>query len=90
MAPGARALADPLVLVLLAAMALVAAGDHIDAVITLVVLVNTTLGVQGLTADRAVRALDELVAPVDRQSARPPVSCPLPRWCQATSSCWAG
>jgi P-type Ca2+ transporter type 2C len=76
-----RALADPLVLVLLAAMALtIATGDHTDSlVIALVVLVNTTLGVrQELSADRAVRALDQLVAPVARtlRGGRE-VSCPV-------------
>jgi P-type Ca2+ transporter type 2C len=67
-----RALGDPLVLVLLAAMALtVGTGDHTDAlVITLVVLVNTTLGVrQELTADRAVR--------LDRAGGRSGGSVPL-------------
>ena len=76
-----RALADPLVLVLLAAMALtIATGDHTDSlVIALVVLVNTTLGVrQEVSADRAVRALDQLVAPVARtlRGGRE-VSCPV-------------
>ena len=76
-----RALADPLVLVLLAAMALtIATGDRTDSlVIGLVVLVNTTLGVrQELTADRAVRALDQLVAPVARTvRGGQEVSCPV-------------
>ena len=58
----------------------VATGDHTDSlVIALVVLVNTTLGVrQELSADRAVRALDQLVAPVARtlRGGRE-VSCPV-------------
>jgi P-type Ca2+ transporter type 2C len=60
---------DPLVLVLLAAGVLtVATGDLTDAaVILLVVVVNTSVGVaQEVRADRAVAALGELTAPVAR------------------------
>jgi P-type Ca2+ transporter type 2C len=62
-------LRDPLVLVLLAAGVLtVATGDLTDAaVILLVVVVNTSVGVaQEVRADRAVAALGELTAPVAR------------------------
>ncbi len=62
-------LRDPLVLVLLAAGVLtVATGDLTDAaVILLVVVVNTSVGVaQEVRADRAVTALGELTAPVAR------------------------
>lgn len=62
-------LRDPLVLVLLAAGVLtVATGDLTDAaVILLVVMVNTSVGVaQEVRADRAVAALGELTAPVAR------------------------
>ncbi|WP_406830720.1 cation-transporting P-type ATPase [Pedococcus sp. KACC 23699] len=61
-----RALKDPLVLVLLGALALtLATTDLTDAaVIALVVVVNTTLAVrQELSADRAVQALSSLVSP---------------------------
>jgi Ca2+-transporting ATPase len=59
-------LRDPLIIVLLAACALtVATGDLSEsAVIALVVLVNSTIGViQELRADRAVVALSQLTAP---------------------------
>ncbi|MFD0377043.1 cation-translocating P-type ATPase [Streptomyces sp. NPDC127112] len=59
-------LRDPLILVLLgAALLTIAIGDHPDAVvITLVVVVNTTVGVaQEVRADRAVAALSALSAP---------------------------
>jgi Ca2+-transporting ATPase len=59
-------LRDPLVLVLLAAAALtVFTGDWTDAVvITLVIVVNTTVGVaQEVKADRAITALASLSAP---------------------------
>jgi Ca2+-transporting ATPase len=62
-------LRDPLIVVLLAACALtIATGDLTDAaVIALVVLVNSTVGVaQELRADRAVTALSELTAPAVR------------------------
>ncbi len=62
-------LRDPLVLVLLAAGVLtVATGDLTDAaVILLVVMVNTSVGVaQEVRADRAVAALGELAAPEAR------------------------
>ena len=62
-------LRDPLVLVLLAAAALtVATGDWTDAaVITLVIVVNTTVGVaQEVKADRAITALASLSAPEAR------------------------
>ncbi|MGW5418656.1 cation-translocating P-type ATPase [Streptomyces sp. NPDC003943] len=59
-------LRDPLIVVLLGAVALtLAIGDHPDAiVIALVVLVNTTVGVaQEIRADNAVAALSALSAP---------------------------
>ncbi|MFE0642412.1 cation-translocating P-type ATPase [Streptomyces sp. NPDC058877] len=59
-------LTDPLIMVLLAAVALtLAIGDHPDAiVIGAVVLVNTTVGVaQEIRADNAVAALSALTAP---------------------------
>jgi Ca2+-transporting ATPase len=62
-------LRDPLVLVLLAAAVLtMAIGDWADAaVIMLVVVVNTTVGVvQEVKADRAITALTELTAPEAR------------------------
>jgi Ca2+-transporting ATPase len=62
-------LRDPLVLVLLAAMAVtVALRDLADfAVIALVIVLNTTVGVvQEIRADRAVAALRQLAAPVAR------------------------
>ena len=62
-------LRDPLVLVLLAAGVLTTAtGDLTDAaVILLVVVVNTSVGVaQEVRADHAVAALRELTAPVTR------------------------
>ncbi|GAA2740773.1 cation-transporting P-type ATPase [Kitasatospora cinereorecta] len=65
----AAQLSDPLILVLLAAVALtVATGDHPDAiVIGLVVLVNTTVGVtQEIRAANAVAALSALSAPTAR------------------------
>ncbi len=64
-----RAVRDPLVLVLLAAIVLtVLTGDVADTiVIALVIVVNTTLAVrQEISADRAVSALARLVAPVVR------------------------
>jgi Ca2+-transporting ATPase len=64
-----RELTDTLILVLLGAAVLTAAtGDWIDcAVIVLVIVVNTTLGVvQERRALRAVAALDTLVAPSAR------------------------
>lgn len=60
-----RSLRDPLVLVLLTALALtMATGDWSDAaVIALVILVNSSIGVrQEVQADRAVRALSAMVA----------------------------
>jgi len=65
----AAQLRDPLILVLIAAAALtVATGDLSDAaVILLVIVVNTAVGVrQELRADQAVRALSELAAPMAR------------------------
>ncbi|MGZ4741592.1 MAG: cation-translocating P-type ATPase [Oryzihumus sp.] len=62
----ARAVGDPMVLVLLAAVVLtLATRDLADtAVIAAVVVVNTVLAVrQEVTADRAVRALSDLAAP---------------------------
>ncbi|WP_345025020.1 cation-transporting P-type ATPase [Actinomadura keratinilytica] len=62
-------LRDPLILVLLAAAALtLATGDWTDmAVILLVVVVNTAVGVgQEIRADRAISALSELTAPTAR------------------------
>ncbi|MET0765994.1 MAG: cation-transporting P-type ATPase [Blastococcus sp.] len=64
-----RELTDTLILVLIGAVVLTAAtGDWVDcAVITLVIVVNTTLGVvQERRALRAVAALDTLVAPSAR------------------------
>lgn len=60
-----RSLGDPLVLVLLTALTLtVLVGDFADtAVIALVVVVNSTIGLrQDVKADRAVRALSHLAA----------------------------
>ena len=62
-------LRDPLVLVLLAAAVLtVATGDWTDAaVITLVIVVNTSVGVaQEVKADRAITALSAMTAPEAR------------------------
>ncbi|QYC40876.1 Calcium-transporting ATPase 1 [Nonomuraea coxensis DSM 45129] len=62
-------LRDPLIIVLLVAAALTAfTGDWPDmAVIMLVIVVNTTVGVaQEVRADRAITALTELTAPVAR------------------------
>jgi Ca2+-transporting ATPase len=62
-------LRDPLVLVLLAAAVLtVATGDWPDAaIIALVVIVNTTVGVtQDVKADRAITALSAMAAPEAR------------------------
>ena len=62
-------LRDPLIMVLLAAVVLtVAIGDHPDAaVIALVIVVNTTVGVaQEVRADHAVEALAALSAPTAR------------------------
>ncbi|MEO3886708.1 cation-translocating P-type ATPase [Nonomuraea sp. B5E05] len=62
-------LRDPLIIVLLVAAALtVATGDWTDtAVIMLVVLVNTSVGVvQEVRADRAITALSQLTAPTAR------------------------
>ncbi len=64
-----RALRDPLVLVLLAALLLtLLTRDLTDAaVISLVIVVNTVLAVrQEVAADRAVRALASLVSPTTR------------------------
>ena len=64
-----RAVRDPLVLVLLCAIALtILTRDSTDTiVIALVIVVNTTLAVrQEISADRAVSALGALVAPVVR------------------------
>lgn len=60
-------LTDPLILVLIAAIALtLVTGDTTDAVIILVVVVvNTTVGlIQELRADRAIAALSALTGPV--------------------------
>ena len=65
----AAQLRDPLILVLVAAAALtVATGDFSDAaVILLVIVVNSSVGVgQEVRADRAISALSELAAPVAR------------------------
>ncbi|GAA3023175.1 hypothetical protein GCM10020229_38170 [Kitasatospora albolonga] len=65
----AAQLRDPLITVLLAAVALtVAIGDHADAtVIALVIVVNTVVGVvQEIRADHAVSALTALSAPTAR------------------------
>ncbi|WP_405142059.1 cation-transporting P-type ATPase [Sphaerisporangium sp. NBC_01403] len=65
----AAQLRDPLILVLLVAAALtVATGDWTDmAVIMLVIVVNTSVGVvQEVRADRAITALSELTAPTAR------------------------
>ncbi|GAA4077366.1 hypothetical protein GCM10022214_38880 [Actinomadura miaoliensis] len=65
----ATQLRDPLIVVLLAAAALtVATGDWTDmAVILLVIVVNTAVGVsQEIRADRAISALSELTAPAAR------------------------
>ncbi|MEV1243418.1 cation-transporting P-type ATPase [Nonomuraea sp. NPDC049750] len=62
-------LRDPLIVVLLVAAALtIVSGDWADtAVIMLVVVVNTSVGVaQEIRADRAITALSELTAPVAR------------------------
>ncbi|GAA0319848.1 cation-transporting P-type ATPase [Actinoallomurus spadix] len=62
-------LRDPLIVVLLAAAALtIATGDWTDtAVILLVIVVNTSVGVwQEIRADRAITALSELTAPAAR------------------------
>ncbi|MDH2430823.1 cation-transporting P-type ATPase [Sphaerisporangium sp. TRM90804] len=62
-------LRDPLILVLLVAAALtLATGDWTDtAVIMLVILVNTAVGVgQEIRADRAITALSQLTAPTAR------------------------
>jgi Ca2+-transporting ATPase len=62
-------LTDPLVVLLLAAVAVTTAlGDWPDTiVIALVVVVNTTIGVaQEVRADRAIAALDRLAAPTAR------------------------
>ncbi|MFI6445671.1 cation-translocating P-type ATPase [Kitasatospora sp. NPDC050543] len=62
-------LRDPLIMVLLAAVVLtLAIGDHPDAVvITLVIVVNTTVGViQEIRADNAVAALSAMTAPTAR------------------------
>ncbi|NUK21537.1 cation-translocating P-type ATPase [Streptomyces lunaelactis] len=62
-------LRDPLIIVLLAAVALtVATGDYADAVvICVVVLFNTTVGVvQEVRADNAVAALSAMTAPAAR------------------------
>ena len=59
-------LRDPLIIVLMIAVALtVATGDHADAIIISVVIVaNTTVGlVQEIKADSAIAALRELTAP---------------------------
>jgi Ca2+-transporting ATPase len=59
-------LRDPLVALLIAALVVtIAIGDYTDAaVIALVVIVNSTIGVvQEVRADRAIAALDTLVAP---------------------------
>jgi Ca2+-transporting ATPase len=64
-----RQLADPLVLLLLAAFVItVLIGDHTDAaIIALVVVANTAIGVtQEVRADRAIAALDALSAPTAR------------------------
>lgn len=64
-----RQLTDPLVALLLAAAVVTTAlGDYPDtAVIVLVVLVNTVIGVvQEIRADRAVAALGQLAAPAAR------------------------
>lgn len=64
-----RQLADPLVLLLLAAAVVTTLlGDWADtAVIALVVLVNTAIGVvQETRADRAIAALDRMAAPTAR------------------------
>ena len=75
-----RAVRDPLVLVLLAAIVLTSlTGDVADTiVIAVVIVVNTTLAVrQEISADQAVSALARLVAPVvrvlrdDREVSRP-------------------
>ncbi|MGD9961248.1 cation-translocating P-type ATPase [Nocardioides sp.] len=73
-------LRDPLIMVLLAACALTTAtGDLTDAaVIALVVLVNTTVGVaQELKADRAITALTQLTTPAVRVL-REGVDCSIP------------
>jgi P-type Ca2+ transporter type 2C len=65
----ARQLADPLVLLLLAALGVtVLVGDITDAVIiATVVLANSTIGVvQEVRAERAISALDALAAPTAR------------------------
>jgi Ca2+-transporting ATPase len=65
----AHQLADPLVALLLAAAAVTTAlADYADtAVIALVVIVNSTIGVvQEVRADRAIAALDRLAAPTAR------------------------
>jgi len=64
-----RAVRDPLVLVLLAAIVLTVLTEDVadTIVIALVILVNTTLAVrQEIRADRAISALARLVAPVVR------------------------
>src|SRR5262245_46433043 len=65
----AAQLADPLVLLLLAALVItVVIGDHTDAaIIAVVVVANTAIGVtQEVRADRAIAALDALSAPTAR------------------------
>ena len=64
-----RQLTDPLVALLLAALVVtVIIGDATDAaVIALVIVVNTAIGVtQEVRADRAIAALDTLAAPTAR------------------------
>ncbi|MCC3313095.1 cation-translocating P-type ATPase [Nocardia africana] len=64
-----RQLRDPLILVLLVAVALtVATGDWTDtAVIALVIVVNTAVGVgQEIRAQQAISALEQLTAPTAR------------------------
>ncbi|MDX3314246.1 cation-transporting P-type ATPase [Streptomyces sp. ME08-AFT2] len=65
----AAQLRDPLIMVLLAAIALtLAIGDHADSVvIALVIVANTTVGVvQEIRADQAITALSALSAPSAR------------------------
>ncbi|PRY32399.1 cation-translocating P-type ATPase [Pseudosporangium ferrugineum] len=64
-----RQLADPLVLLLIAAAVVTTLLDDLPdtAVIALVVIVNTVIGVaQEIRADRAIAALDQLAAPEAR------------------------
>ena len=87
-----KQLADPMLMLLAAAAALtIWQGDVADtAVIALVIVLNTAVGVaQELRAERAVAALRQMAAPTGPGGARRVVDHRWPRPTSSVATCWS-